>query len=332
MKNKMALIQLVLVLTISMVNIRCSETVSPPSSPNRAIDPIVSTEWLEDNIDKLDLVLLDVRGEALYNAGHIPGSINLPAHDNLFVCFFEPDCGLTMETPPVDTLINTIGNAGITANSNVVVIGRAADLPESGAAEFGVTMASRAAITLLYAGIDNVAFLDGGYDKWVAEGRASSTEAANPDAVEYNGAIDTEMFVSKDYVAERIGKSILVDTRDADVYFGIGQDPTSQKAGHIPGSKVLPAPWFWTRTDVGEKEKSCLMWKSISKINEIGLAVLGENGDREIIIYCGVGGYASPVFFVLTEVIGYRNVKFYDGSMQEWTADPEAPVTKYRYQ
>lgn len=332
MKNKMALIQSVLVLTISMVNIRCLETVSPPSSPDPAIDPIVSTEWLEDNINKLDLILLDVREENQYNAGHIPGSINLPAHDNLFVCLFEPDCGLTMELPPDETLINNMGSAGITANSNVVVIGRTVGSPESGAAEFGVTMASRAAITLLYAGIENVAFLDGGYDKWVAEGRASSTEPAIPAEVDYNGTLETEMFVSKDYVAEKIGKSILVDTRDADVYFGIGQDPTSQKAGHIPASKVLSAPWFWTTTVDDAGEKSFLMWKSISKINEIGLSVLGENGDWEIIIYCGVGGYASPVFFVLTEVIGYRNVKFYDGSMQEWTADPDAPVTEYRYQ
>jgi thiosulfate/3-mercaptopyruvate sulfurtransferase len=54
--------------------------------------------------------------------------------------------------------------------------------------------------------------------------------------------------------------------------------------------------------------------------------------EEEIIDYCGVGGYASPVWFLLTQVVGYTNVKFYDGSMQEWTADPEAPVTKYKYQ
>ncbi len=75
-----------------------------------------------------------------------------------------------------------------------------------------------------------------------------------------------------------------------------------------------------------------MTWKDTSAINEIGITVLGEDRDEEIIIYCGVGGYASPVYYVLTEVVGYTNVKFYDGSMQEWTADPEAPVTKYKYE
>lgn len=58
-------------------------------------------------------------------------------------------------------------------------------------------------------------------------------------------------------------------------------------------------------------------------------AVLGEDRGREIVVYCGVGGYASPVSFLLIRLAGYTNVKFYDGSMQEWTADPEAPVIMY---
>ena len=58
-------------------------------------------------------------------------------------------------------------------------------------------------------------------------------------------------------------------------------------------------------------------------------AVIGEDASEEIIAYCGVGGYASSLWFVLHEVLGYTDVKIYDGSMQEWTADPEAPLVKY---
>ena len=73
-------------------------------------------------------------------------------------------------------------------------------------------------------------------------------------------------------------------------------------------------------------------WKETNEIREMALAVLGEDASQEIIVYCGVGGYASPVGFALTQMIGYTNVKLYDGSMQEWSADPRAQVIKYRYQ
>jgi thiosulfate/3-mercaptopyruvate sulfurtransferase len=58
-------------------------------------------------------------------------------------------------------------------------------------------------------------------------------------------------------------------------------------------------------------------------------AVLGKDASKEIIVYCGVGGYASSLWFMLHEVIGYPNVKIYEGSIQEWTADPETPLVKY---
>jgi len=59
--------------------------------------------------------------------------------------------------------------------------------------------------------------------------------------------------------------------------------------------------------------------------------VIGKDRDREVIAYCGVGGYASSWCFVLRELLGYHNVKIYDGAAQEWTSDPQAPVVKYSW-
>jgi thiosulfate/3-mercaptopyruvate sulfurtransferase len=327
--KKLMLNALALLFALSLSTLGCAGTPAPPSPSARSIDAIVSTEWLEDNIDNPDLVLLDVREPDFYAAGHIPGSINVSPLGSFFLCLMDPECGLWMEVPPVDDLFTTIGNAGITANSTVVVIPRTVGSPILGPAEFGITMAARVSMTLIYAGVENVAMLDGGYAKWETEGKATSTDPVVPTAVEYSGEVDEAVFVSKDYVESKIGNSTLLDTREADTYFGMKPDPTSQRAGHIPTSKVLPAPWFWA-TDADEA--GYMTWKDTSAIREIALTVLGEAGDEEIIIYCGVGGYASPVYYVLTEVIGYTNVKFYDGSMQEWTADPEAPVTMYKYE
>jgi len=321
-----------MVLVFTVVTLTGTALATSPSTPARTIDPIISTQWLEDNINSPNLVLLDVREPDNYAVGHISGSINVPAPGNFFLCLLDPNCGLWMEVPPLDNLFSTIGHAGITANSTVIVIARTVDMPALGPGEFGLTMAARVAVTLIYAGIENVAMLDGGYDKWAAEGRVTSTEPVFPTAIAYDGVADGTMFVTKDYVEDKIGKSILVDSRDADMYFGIKKDISSKRAGHIPTSKALPAPWFWTAAKDEAGVTTGITWKDTATINEIALTVLGKDKDEEIIVYCGVGGYASPVYYVLTEVMGCTNVKFYDGSMQEWTADPDALVTKYKYE
>jgi thiosulfate/3-mercaptopyruvate sulfurtransferase len=302
---------------------------TPPTTPTRAmIDPIVSTQWLTDNRSFPNLVILDVRAPDNYAKGHIPGAINVPGLGNFYLCLFAQDCGLWMEVPEQGALCTTIGNAGITGDSIIVVVGRTVEP----FAPYAVADAARGAITLLYAGIKNVALLNGGYDKWAAEGKPTSTVPVAPTAVTYTGAVNQAMFVTKDYVADKIGKSTLVEARDADIYFGLIQEPWTVRAGHIPSAKNLPAPWFWAF----EKDKKGVItygtWKDAHVIGEMAFAVLGEDTSQEIIVYCGVGGYASSVWFALTQMIGYTNVKIYDGSMQEWSADPDAPVIKYRYE
>jgi thiosulfate/3-mercaptopyruvate sulfurtransferase len=332
MKTNVGQVVLVLLLGVGLMSVSRPGMSTPVSAPARAVEAVVSTQWLEENIDSEGLVILDVREAILYEAGHIPGSISAPALGNFFLCIMDPDCGLWMELPPDDSLFATIGKAGIAPDSRVVIIPRAVDSPSLGPAAFGLTMGARVAITLIYAGVQNVAMLDGGYTKWVAEKRATSTEPVVPTPVVYSAAVDKNTFVTKEYVEARLGNSTLLDTREADTYFGVKRDPSSQRLGHIPTSKVLPAPWFWETTAPDTGATSCLTWKDASAISEIARTVLGEDGDEEIIVYCGVGGYASPVYYLLSEVVGYRNLKFYDGSMQEWTADPDAPVTRYRYE
>jgi thiosulfate/3-mercaptopyruvate sulfurtransferase len=294
----------------------------------RAIDPIVSTQWLQDNINTPNLVILDSRAPDNYAKGHIPNAVNVPGLGNFYLNLFCKDCGLWMELPEDKALFTTIGNAGITGNSLVVVVGRTVE-PY---AAYAVADAARVAITLLYAGIGNVAILNGGYDKWAAEGKTCSTVPVTPTAVACSGAANKAMFVTKDYVEGKIGKSVIAEAREADIYFGIIQEPWTQRAGHIPSAKCLPSPWFWT---FEKDEKGGIKygtWKNINEVREMAFAVLGKDVSQEIIVYCGVGGYASPLYYVLTQGIGYKNVKIYDGSMQEWSADPKALVVKYKYE
>jgi thiosulfate/3-mercaptopyruvate sulfurtransferase len=320
MKNKSLLISLCIVLALNMAAMKLQA--------QNAL-PIVSTEWLAVNFDTPNLVVLDMRNTEDYAAGHLPGSVNFPAFPNWYINEAMGEELPWMELPDKKDLFATIGNAGISSNSMVVIIARSADSPTEGPAFYSLTKAARVAITLIYAGIKNVSILNGGYDMWKAEGRAISTQAFGPKAISYDGKANDAIFVSKDYVARSIGNSIIIDTRDTDSYFGIEPDFTAKRAGHIPTAKSLPAPWFWQTKEDQSLETAFLMWKDPAEIKEIALAVVGEDLNKEIIDYCGVGGFASPVWFLLTQVVGYKDVKFYDGSMQEWTSDPDAPVVKY---
>jgi thiosulfate/3-mercaptopyruvate sulfurtransferase len=140
------------------------------------------------------------------------------------------------------------------------------------------------------------------------------------------------MFVTKEYVEKMIGKSILVDARSSDAYFGLTQAPWEKRGGHIPTAKSFPTPWLWNLVEDKSGVLTYGMYKDSNAAKEMASTVIGKDLDKEIIVYCGVGGYASTMYFMLTQVAGYKNVKIFDGSMQVWTDDPKAPVVKYQCQ
>jgi thiosulfate/3-mercaptopyruvate sulfurtransferase len=281
---------------------------------------IISTNELERNLNLGNLVVLDIRSSDSYNAGHIPGAINV--NDSMW--YINPPFGPAvpwMEMPTAEYLFKLIGNAGITRYSLVVVVGTTSGpltvpgLPPI--ALYNTATITRVAITLLYAGVKNVAILDGGYEKWAMEGKPVSTAAVTPIPVTFKGPVDETMLVSADYVESKIGKSIIVDARDEVVYNGTATEPWAPVPGHIPTARNLPAPTLWN-VEVAGDFATCITYKHILTLLMMALKVVGWNWFKEIIVYCGVGGYASTVYFVLSEVLGYKNVKFFDGSAQEW--------------
>lgn len=285
--------------------------------PFRTIAPIVATDWLEHNLGQEGLVIVDIRSPGEYGAGHIPGSINEP-----FVTAFDSckgpssnwiigsdDC-LWLQVPDVSDLFITIGNLGISRDSRVVVV----TTPNPGEPPFyGFANATRVALTLIYAGVKNVAILDGGYPKWAAEGKPTDTAVPNVIPVTYRGKVNEAMFVPIEYVRKHIGEAVIVDARDAEVYFGVTIEPFAPKEGHIPNARSLPTPWLWKLNLDGT-----YTYKDTEILRAMASGVVGRYKGREVIVYCGVGGYASSWWFVLTQILGYENVKLYDGAAQEW--------------
>jgi thiosulfate/3-mercaptopyruvate sulfurtransferase len=274
-----------------------------------------------------NLVVLDIRSPDLYNAGHIPGAINFPD----YLWYINPPFGSDfpwMEMPPQDYLFELIGNASITSNSKVVIVGSTSGpLSPVPLALYSTGGITRVAMTLLYAGIENVAILDGGYEKWVEDGYSVETTPNEPTQITYSGTLKSGMFVSKEYVASKIGSAIIVDSRDLEVYLGFIQESWTARVGHIPTARSFPTPWVWNiNLNETSGEAIYTTYKDTGFLETLAGCIIGTSKSQEIIVYCGVGGYASTMYFMLSEVLNYTNVKVYDGSAQEWTSDMSLPV------
>jgi thiosulfate/3-mercaptopyruvate sulfurtransferase len=280
----------------------------------RTIEPLVSTAWLHARLAEDpaagdlsaagDLTVVDLREPHLYAAGHIPGSVSIP---------FSPmsdwavsDDELLMELPPDDDLLELLGAWDIGPDSAVVLVGTVEPPP---APPYSLSDAPRVAATLFYAGVMNAAVLDGGYPRWAAECRSATTAVPVVVSRPWQGAVASGMFVSTEYVKDHIGTAVLVDGRDPDQYFGVVPCPFAGVGGHIPTARSLPVPWIW-----GEDGT----YKPLAVLQAMAEGVLGPDRDQEIIAYCGVGGYAATLWFVLTQMLGYNDVKIYDGAAEAW--------------
>ncbi len=296
--------RLIFVLTLVMVitSLLSGSVVYACKKPLK-VSPIVTVDWLEANSNLKNLVILDIRSSADYASGHIKNSINVPFEVPLSAWITMRD-DLLLELPEKNELFGTIGACGITKKSIVVIVTAA---PGPSVPPYSLAGATRVADTLIYAGIKNVAILDGGYTKWVSDNKQVTLEVPVAKEKPYYSSTKNRMFVSREYVENHIGKSVIIDTRDADVYSGAVIEPYADKPGHIESARSLPAPIMWNQDGT---------FKSIEELKEMAADVV-ERNDKAI-VYCGVGGYASSWWFILTQVLGYENVKFYDGSAQEW--------------
>ena len=266
--------------------------------------PVVSTEWLQQNLGRSEITVVDIRTPERYAKEHIPGSINIPTS-----VLAASRNELTLELPSDEDLGALLGKHGIAASRHIVVVTHT----ETNLSRWE---AMRAAWTFILAGVGDTSVLDGGITKWMGEKRPLSIEIPDIRPVVYDGKISRNSAVSKDYVLANLGKSFLADNRPPEDYFGI------TSPGHITSAVSVPGAWLFTSSG------ALISQASIRKMAE---SVFGTDKSREIITYCGIGAASSTWWFILTQVLDYQNVKVYDGSMEEWIKDQNAPIEAYRW-
>lgn len=276
----------------------------PAAALAQIAGPIVSVSDLEKNLTNPQVVVVDVRKVEEYKSGHIPGAVNVA-----YGSWAIKKGDLLNELPPIDDLAEVIGNAGIDKDSIVVIVGKTDKVPD----QFDMT---RVAWTLKYLGVPNVAILNGGQNQWVKENKPLSQDMVRAKAKSFKVSITDKLYVNKAYVMDQLGKATIIDTRAPAFFEAKEKLPFVPKLGRIKGAVNLPVGQLYTPEG---------LYKDKSALAALAQKAAGNDLSKEIIVYCDTGKTCTGWALIMTDMLGYQNVKAYDGSSMEWLADPAAP-------
>lgn len=262
---------------------------------------LVSTDWVDQHRGDPLTVIVEVGKRADYDAGHIPGARFIAREE------IVADCdGLPNELAPTETLVNAFERAGVGDSKLMVIYSREP------------LLATRTWFTLdtLSHG-SRAAIVDGGWQKWTLEKRATSTVSPTvvraPFTIAERPYTVTKFADVSDLVRRRgklPEKLLLIDARPSLYFSGEMRGAGIKRAGHIPDAVNIP----WT-ANLASEESPVL--RSVAELRQL-YANAGVTRDAIVIAYCRTGMEASMTYFVL-RYIGY-DVSLYDGSFIEWSA------------
>ncbi len=273
-------------------------------------EALVTTEWVTDHLSdpKIRIVEVDVDTSA-YDQGHLQGAIGWNWQTQLQ----DPVRRDLIDKRAFEELL---GRSGISNDTPVILYG-----------DNNNWFAAWAFWELKYYGHNNVRIMNGGRKKWLEEKRPLSTETPRPQPTTYRAkdpdqairARRDEIFA----VLDRRSTAQLVDVRSVDEFTGKviappGMTETAQRGGHIPGA--VNVPWAQAVNEDGT-------FKTADALRQLygGKGVAGNN---EVIAYCRIGERSSHTWFVLKYLLGYNQVRNYDGSWTEWGNLVGAPIEK----
>ncbi len=268
---------------------------------------IVSTGWLASHLDGR-VVVIEVGNKDDYETAHIPTARLLERHELLAMVDGVPD-----EIPPLQSLEAVFAKLGVGEEKRVVFYSR------------DPLLATRAWFTFDYLGHGHRAsVLNGGFVRWTAEGKATTTEVPDVAAATFtaspNPSAITTLTAMKTLVRTRgsLGPALLmIDARPDVSYRGDHAGAGIDRAGHIPGAVNV----YWRRNLDGPNDDA--LFRSDDELRNL-YEKLGANRGTTIVAYCRTGLEASMTYFVL-RYLGF-DPSLYDGSFVEWSCDPDTPV------
>ena len=282
--------------------------------------PLVTTEWLQENLNTPGLVIIDVRTGANYGFAHIPGAVSAPYLRHWEPWNNERHCQL-MPTP--EQFSDLMRHLGVNNSSHVVIY-------DHGNTANDATMGGAAVWIMEAMGHTSVSYLDGGFTKWTFEGRLVDNKVPAPPPGDFEARPDPSKLATLNEVTENLKTRewLLVDTRNSFQFFGTSKRGDAPRYSHLPGALNLPAEFF-TNAGINRGPASI---KNTEDLEAMAHGVgIPANPDTKIITYCNSAQQAGMVYFVLHDLIGYRNVKVFDGSILEYAASFNLPLDKYSW-
>lgn len=282
---------------------------SPKFAEYEHPEVLVSTDWVAENIENPDVVIVESDEDVLlYEIGHIPNAVKIDWHTDLN----DP---VVRDYLQGEAFAALMSSRGISRETTVVIYGDKSNW-----------WAAYALWVFKLFGHEDVRLMDGGRDKWIAEGREltkdkPSITAANYPVIERN---DTPIRAYLQDTLAHIGKP-MIDVRSPEEYSGERTHMPSYpeegalRGGHIPGAASVP----WAKA-INEDNT----FKTRSELEEIYLKGAGLKPGDDVIAYCRIGERSSHTWFVLNYLLGFTGVRNYDGSWTEWGSAVRVPIVK----
>lgn len=269
---------------------------------------LVTGEWLQERLGSPGLVVVESDEDVLlYETGHIPGAVKVDWHTELN----DP---VVRDYVDGEGFAELLSRKGISRDDTVVIYGDKSNW-----------WAAYALWVFSLFGHEDVRLLDGGRDAWIAEGRPLTTEKTAREATDYPVVErdDSVLRAYKDDVLAHLGNGPLIDVRSPEEYDGSRTSAPAYpeegalRAGHIPTAQSVP----WARA-VGEGGG----FKPRAELEEIYRGGAGLRSGDDIVAYCRIGERSSHTWFVLQHLLGFENVRNYDGSWTEWGSAVRVPI------
>lgn len=275
-------------------------------------DAVVDTAWLAENLDNPGIRIVESNEDVLlYDTAHIPGAVHIDWRRDL------QDDAIRDYVQP-EAFAELCRRNGITPDTRVIFYGDKANW-----------WACYALWAFALYGHTRAAILDGGRDKWIAEGRPMTREKPSPTPADYPVPAERRDDAIRAFYADtlahsRAGKP-LVDVRSPGEFSGeithMPEYPQEGvlRGGHVPGAQSVP--WKTAANDDGT-------FKSAAELKAIYTEGLTIDPSDEVVTYCRIGERSSHTWFVLSRLLGYEKVRNYDGSWTEWGNLVRAPIER----